>query len=75
MILRSPETKRTCEITYKPSTEKWHVRCFITKMLTVNFSDMREWPYKEENFEKGIPMLNSYDGLVEAMDAFVEWTK
>jgi len=75
VVFRNPESKRTCEIKYVPNSEKWHVTCYITDDMTTNFSNLRPWPHKERNMEGGMPMLNSYDSLMEALEAFKEWTK
>jgi hypothetical protein len=76
VIFRNPDTKRTCEITYKYTSDKWHVKCFITESMTTEFSDLQPWPHGEEpDTCGGLPMLNTYDSLIDALNNFKTWAK
>ena len=75
VIFRNTENKRSCEITYKPTTDKWHVRCFILEHITTNLIDNQIWPVGDKSPSNGLPMLNCYESLMEALEAFKLWTK
>jgi hypothetical protein len=75
VIFRNTENKRSCEVTYKANLDKWHVKCFILEQMTTDLIDNQLWPVGDNSPTVGLPMLNCYDSLLDALEAFKLWTK
>jgi hypothetical protein len=73
VILRNPDNNRTCELKYDLKIDRWVVRCFTTTSICTCFDDMDEWPTHDDSMD-GVSMLNSYEGLEDAVMDFHKWT-
>ena len=76
VIFRNKENKRTCEVTYKYNQDRWFVKCYILDVMTTDLTDALEWPIGDDpKREHGIPMLNSYESMIDALEAYKIWAK
>ena len=73
VILRNPDNRRTCELRFNLKRDRWLVKCYMTTPMRTCFEDLEEWPIHDSE-ELGEVMLNSYENLEEAVEAFGKWT-